>query len=761
MIRGEYDRERIKRMIRPLRSAWSHARAAMLADDPAGPPPTETSTMSRVHRAALVALVIGMSSLLIAAVTIPGAAVIGRLARGLASKLDSGPQGLQGVSFKIAQRSVVFAAGGEVIATLTGEENRMFVPLDRVPELAQQAVIAIEDSHFYEHHGVSVTGLFRAMFANVEAGGVRQGGSTITQQLVKNIIVGNERSLDRKIKEAQYAVALEKEKTKREILELYLNETYFGEGVYGIGTAAEFYFGKSVDKLTLPESALLAGIIRAPSYYGPFVNKQRALDRRNTVLDRMAELDYISRTDLASAKSQPLKFGRHPLPKPLEPYFLEYVKQQILDNPIFGETRGDRIRALFQGGLKIYTTLDLKLQKAASDAVSKVLTNKNDPAAALVSIEPSTGKVEAMVGGSDFDKNKYNLAVQGKRQAGSSFKPFTMVAALENGVAPGYTLDTPSPINITDSTGHVWPVTNYSHHGEGIMNMRKATELSINAFYAQLINKVGPQKVVDVAHTMGITSELKPYLSLALGTFEVSPYEMASAYSTLANGGVHCAPFAISRVEDASGKTLLRNDPDCQQVLDPKIAAQADSILQGVIDRGTGARNAKLGRPACGKTGTTDDYKDAWFTGFTPQFATVVWMGYPKDRTRPLYNIHGYPKVFGGSLPAMIWARYMKFAHQGLPVIPFPAPPPVVMVAVPDVRGKTFDEANAVLDAAGFTARKQIVSSSLAPGLVVGEGPAQGSHVEAGTMITLLVSDGTGTPEPPPGPTDTPTPEPT
>jgi 1A family penicillin-binding protein len=764
MIRGEYDHNKLERFRAPLRRAWGRAKRAMGTDDPGAPPPppSDGSTMGRVHRVVLVMVVIAICAGLIASLTIPAAAIFGRLTHGVASKLEGGPRGLEGVSFKIAQRSVVFAAGGQVIATLAGEENRTYVPLDQVPEIAQNAVLAIEDAHFYEHHGVSMTGLFRAVFANVEAGGVRQGGSTITQQLVKNIIVGNARSIDRKIREAQYAVALEKEKTKREILELYLNETYFGSGVYGIGTAAEYYFGKKIGKITLPEAALLAGIIRAPERFGPFDDRQKALERRNTVLDRMATEKFITRDEAVQAKAQPMKVGRHPLPKPVEPYFLEYVKERILDDPTFGETRQDRARALFQGGLKIYTTLDLKLQKAASDAVSKVLTSKKDPAAAMVSIEAATGKVKAMVGGSDFEKNKYNLAVQGKRQAGSAFKPFTMIAALESGVSPGYTLNTPSPITLTDSSGQVWKTQNYSHRGEGIMNMRRATELSVNAFYAQLILKVGPDKVVEVAHKLGITSELKPYLSLALGTFEVSPYEMSSAYATLANNGIHCAPYGIEKVVDAGGKVLLKNDPQCQQVLDPKIAAQADGILQGVTTRGTGRANGQIGRPTCEKTGTTDDYKDAWFVGFTPQISTVVWMGYPKDRTRPLYNIHGYAKVFGGSLPAMIWNRYMRAAHAGLPILKFPAPPPVVKVVVPDVVGQTQDDAKAALEAAGFTVQAKPTHSSLAPGVVAAEGPSPGTEVEAGAMITLLISDGSlsggpATPEPEPTPSPTPT----
>ncbi|MGH2792872.1 MAG: penicillin-binding protein [Actinomycetota bacterium] len=762
MIRGDYDPDRIRRLKAPLRRAWARARYAMAAEEPGGPPPpVDPSTRGKVHRIGLVGVIIGLSALLIATLTIPGAALIGRLARNVAGRLEGGPTGIEGVSFKIAQRSVIYASGGQVIATLAGEENRMIVPIDQVPAVAQEAVIAIEDSRFYEHNGVDMGGMFRALFTNLEAGGIRQGGSTITQQLVKNVIVGTDKTLDRKIREAQYAIALEREKSKREILELYLNEAYFGEGIYGIGTAAEFYFGKKISKVTLAEAALLAGVIRAPERYGPLADAKSALSRRNLVLDRMAILGYATRVEADAAKAQPIKASAHALPKPVEPYFVEFIKDQILDNPKFGETRAERAAALFQGGLKIHTTLDLKLQRAASKAVSDVLTSPKDPAAALVSIEPSTGKVKAMVGGSDFEKNKYNLAVQGKRQAGSSFKPFTMIAALEAGVPPGFTLDTPSPIELTDAAGQVWKVNNYSHRGEGTMDLRRATELSVNSFYAQLIHKIGPEKVVATAQKLGIRSELRPYLSLALGTFEVSPYEMSSAYSTLANNGVHCVPFAIDRIVDAGGKTVLRNDPQCERVLDEKVAAQADAILAGVVTRGTGRTNGQIGRPAAAKTGPTDDYKDAWYTGFTPNFSTAVWMGYPKDRTRPLYNIHGYREVFGGSLPAMIWSKFMRVAHQGVPVTSFPAPPAAPKAVVPDVTSLPFEDAKTALEAAGFSVRQETVASSYAPGVVAGQDPASGTRVEAGRLITVFVSDGSGGGEPEPEPTVEPDPQPT
>ncbi len=327
MIRGEYDPDRIRRLKDPLRRAWARAREAMAAEEPGGPPPpVDPSAKGKLHRVGLGALVIGMSALLIALLTIPGAALVGRLARNVAGRLEGGPTGIGDVSFKIAQRSVIFASGGQVIATLAGEENRMIVPLDQVPEVAQEAVIAIEDARFYEHNGVDMGGMFRALFTNIESGSIRQGGSTITQQLVKNIIVGAEKSLDRKIREAQYAIALEREKSKREILELYLNEAYFGEGIYGIGTAAEYYFGKKIAKVTLAEAALLAAIIRAPERYGPLSNAKNAVSRRNLVLDRMALLGYATRVEADGAKNEPVKASAHALPKPVEPYFVEFVK---------------------------------------------------------------------------------------------------------------------------------------------------------------------------------------------------------------------------------------------------------------------------------------------------------------------------------------------------------------------------------------------------------------------------------------------------
>ncbi|MGH2830306.1 MAG: penicillin-binding protein, partial [Actinomycetota bacterium] len=653
-------------------------------------------------------------------------------------------------------RSVIVSTNGEPIATLTGEENRRIVPLAQIAPIARNAVLAIEDARFYEHNGIDGSSLLRALFANAKAGRVREGGSTITQQLVKNVLVGSERTIDRKLREAQYAIALEKQlKSKSRILELYLNETYFGDGVYGIETAAEYYFGTPAAKLTTVQAALLAGLIAAPERYNPLTRPRTALARRSTVLRRMAGERFITREEADRLDKAPLGVSKHPLPKPVEPYFVDFIKKQILEDSRLG-TPAERERALFQGGLRIETTLDLRLQKAAREAVDSVLNLPKDPAGALVSVEPTTGMVRAMVGGKDFNTEQYNLAIGNNRQAGSVMKPFVMTAALNEGVSPGLTLDTPSPLFTTDELGRPWRPRNYSGRGEGLMSMRRATELSVNTYFVQLIKLIGPQKAVDMAVKLGITSKLEPYSSLALGTFGVSPYEMSSAYGTLANGGVACRPFTIRRVVAANGKELARNDPSCKRVIDSTVVAQATNLLEGVILRGTGRRNGQIGRPVAGKTGTTDDYTDAWFIGYTRQFATAVWLGFPESTKRGLHNIHGLPDVFGGSLPAQIWNKYMKVAHKDLPVLAFPAPPAAERVPVPDVLGRPRDEALPIIKAAGFTVRTAIVAGTQAPGIVISQNPGPGTIAEKGTLIEIQVSDGTGSTYPSPTPTATP-----
>ncbi|MFN2642301.1 MAG: penicillin-binding protein [Actinomycetota bacterium] len=759
LLRGEYDEAKVERFRRPIREAWRRVRRS------ATPPPGSKDRPDRapfdMYRVVLMGIVIALAAGTLSLVVVPAAAVLGHAVKGVNKRLGTGPSG-QIVLPQIAQRSVVLAKDGSVIATLTGDENRKFVALAEVPPTTQQAVLAIEDARFYEHHGIDTSGILRAIFANATSGGVREGGSTITQQLVKNTIVGTQRSIDRKIKEAQYAIALEHTLPKRRILELYLNEAYFGNGVYGIGTAAEFYFGKPVKQLTLAQSALLAGLISSPERYDPLKHLDLARNRRNLVLGRMSDLGYVSKANTDRARTLDVNARKHALAKPVEPYFVEFIKQQLFNDSRLGETQQERIRAVFEGGLRIETTLDIKLETAAKDAVAKVLNLKNDPSAALASIEPSTGAVRALVGGRDFKVSQFDLAVLGRRQPGSTFKPFALVAALDAGVPTTLTLDTPSPIKIKDAvTGQEYEVNNYDKKGEGYITLRKATENSVNSYYVQLTQRIGADKVVAAAKKLGITSEVKPIMSIALGTQEVSPYEMASAYSTLANQGTHCKPYAIERVVGADGKALLANQPDCERVLDGSVAALATDVLAGVIEHGTG-RPAKLDRPAAGKTGTTEEYSDAWFGGYTPQFATVVWMGFQNGNAHKLRNIHGLPKVFGGSLPAAIWTRYMKAAHEGLPIVKFPKPPPEIKTDVPSVVGKTKEEATKLLSDAGFTVKDEIVKANLSAGTVIGQTPAAGANVPAGVLVTIQVSDGTGgaPPQPPPRPAPSPSPRP-
>ena len=712
------------------------------------------------HRAVLLMMVAAVTALLVGIAAMPGVAIFGKTVGGVADRFDVEVGDIELPA--VAQRSVVVSREGKTLATLSGEENRVVVDVDEVPKQTQHAVLAIEDAGFYEHHGVDLPSLVRALLSNVKAGGLAQGGSTITQQLVKNLIVGTERSLDRKILEAQFAVELERQMSKKRILELYLNEAYFGRGVYGIGTAAEYYFGKRVRKLTLAESALLAGIIKSPENLEPIANPEGAKERRALVLRRMVDEGFVTASEAEAAAASELGAKARPIKGPRTPYFVEYVKSLILSDERYGQTIDQRIQVLFQGGLRIETTLDFKLQDVAQKAARTILDLKDDPDSALVSIDPKTGAVIAMVGGRDFGEEKYNLAVQGRRQPGSTFKPMTMVAALAAGVPPTQPYNAKATIKVTDQAGKPYEVSNYDRRGRGFIDMREATAFSVNTYYIQLIDQIGPEAVVEMSRKLGIETELQPYTSLALGTIEVTPFEMASAYATLAANGRYCEPFAITKVLDATGAIVHRGEPACQQVIDPSIAALATDILREIPERGTGRANGRIGRPVTGKTGTTEELSDAWYAGYTPQFATVVWIGFRGSRT-PLRNIHGLPSVFGGTLPAMIWKEFMLAAHDDLEVEQFPPPPPPRTSTVPKLVGEQVADARALLEEAGLNVRVVTVPSWRSQGRVLSQEPAAETEVAVGTMVTLEVSDGTGpspTPSPSPSPTPSATPSP-
>jgi penicillin-binding protein 1A len=586
----------------------------------------------------------------------------------------------------LAQTSRIFDARGELITPLHAEEDRVVVPLKDIPQVVQDAVIAIEDQRFWQHRGIDVKAILRAAYVNASTGRIEEGGSTITQQYVKQRMLSDEQTFSRKIREAALAWQLEEELTKEQILTRYLNTVYFGQGAYGIQRGAQTFFSKPATELKLSEAALLAGLIAGPVRWDPVERPNAAVARRNLVLARMEELGMIGLAERAHAHGAPLRLAprlgarRYPAP-----WFVDYVKHQILSSPRFGGTYEDRYDFLFKGGLRIYTTIDLRMQRAAEAAVSSILAYPGDPYGALTAVDPRTGFIKAMVGGRDYwaprreDRfSKVNLATGGStgRQAGSSFKPFALIAALENGIPPYRTYPAPSSIVLDEppcgSEDSPWLVRNYEGASYGSsMTMEQGLISSVNVVYAQIIRDVHPERVVDVAHRMGIRSRLRPYCSAVLGANEVNTLEMASAFGTLATLGRRVPPTAIMRIEDASGDVLYEAKPKARQVLNPAVADTAVQILRKVILYGTGT-GANIGRPAAGKTGTAQEWRDAWFAGFVPQLTAAVWVGFPQGQISMTGTRIG--NVTGGSFPAQIWHAFMSQVTQRMPVKEFKEP---------------------------------------------------------------------------------------
>ena len=594
----------------------------------------------------------------------------------------SGPQ--------LAQTSYLYDSRGTLITSLHAEEDRHVVPLSRIPESVQDAAVAIEDQRFWTHRGIDLKAVMRATYVNLATGGIEEGGSTITQQYVRNAFssVGRERSIGRKLREASLALQLEKEQPKEWILEQYLNTVYFGEGAYGIQRAARTFFSTPAPELTLPQSALLAGLIAGPERWDPLERPAQATQRRNLVLLRMRRLGMISAEELEDARSSSLDLRpRIETDRYAAPYFVDYVKHIILTDERFGDTYTQRYNLLFKGGLRIHTTVDLRTQEAAERAVNGILSQPGDPYGALTAIDPRTGAIRAMVGGRDYFApqkddpfSKLNLATGGStgRQAGSSFKPFALVAALENGILPSKTYPAPGSIVLDDppcgTPTDPWNVENYegSSFG-GSLSVEEATVASVNVVYAQIIRDVHPERVVEVAHRMGIRSQLRPFCSAVLGSNEVNTLEMSSAFGTLATNGVRHPPFAISRIEDATGEVIYEGETRGRQVIDPEDAWTATNILRQVITDGTGVA-ANIGRPAAGKTGTAQQWRDAWFVGFVPQLTAGVWVGFPQGQISMVAPRVRIGHVTGGSFPAQIWHAFMAAMKDRLPARDFLPP---------------------------------------------------------------------------------------
>jgi len=560
-----------------------------------------------------------------------------------------------------AQSVQVFDDYGHLIGRIHSDADRVSISLRDMPLDLQHAVIATEDRTFYSNPGISVGGIARAAFADIFGHG-HQGGSTITQQYVKNAFVGNQSSLLRKAREAIIALKLAHSRTKNQILELYLNTIYFGRGAYGVEAASEAYFGHAAKQLTLAESALLAGIIRAPEFYDPAHDLDAATNRRNTVLGLMVRSGYITQPQADSARKVMVSAKRRAIGG-IAPHYFEEI-QRILEQTL-GPQR------LYRGGVRVYVTLDRDMQNAANDAVHQVYDRKSDPDAALVAIDPHTGAVRAMVGSRDYSTRQLNLATQAFRQPGSSFKPATLATYVGNGGSIEDKFKAPATITVNIPGNPPYTLSNYDHADHGTLTVEQATWLSVNTVYAQMIAKADPARVVQEAHMLGIDSKLAAVPSLALGTSEVSPLELTDMYATFASRGVRHVPYYIERVTDSKGNVLFSQKPDGRPAIDQNLADTVNAVLQGVIKDGTG-RSAQLGRPAAGKTGTTELHRDAWFAGYTPELTAVVWNGYANSN-KAMDNVRGIA-VVGGSFPARMWRLFMERALANLPATSFVTP---------------------------------------------------------------------------------------
>ena len=663
---------------------------------------------------------------------------------------------------KEAQTSRIFAGDGSLLAALHAEENRRNLSLDEIPDHVQDAVIAIEDERFWRHNGVDIRALLRAGITNASEGEVVQGGSTITQQYVKNALLDTDRTVERKVQEAALAIQMERSHTKERILELYLNSIYFGNGAYGVDAAAHEYFGKTGTELTLAEGATIAGLIRAPSRYDPYDDPDAARRRRNSVLDNMERLGWATPDEVAWVKATPVELAPE---KPAEErypagHFVEVVKQFILDDPRFGATPAERQALLFTGGLRISTTVDPRLQARAEEAVRATLAPNAGVEGALVAVDPTNGYVRALVGGRDFfgggAQAKFDLATQGGRQAGSAFKPFVLAAALEEGFDLRRQYDAPPRIDLTLPNGQVWQVDNYGGGGAGRVDLLEATIRSYNTVYAQLILDVGVEDALDTARRLGIRSPLSPFHASVLGTNDVTALDMATAYATLAARGVRHDPVFVTKVTRPDGTILFEHRAEPRRAIEAQVADDVTWALQQVVSRGTGTR-AQIGRPAAGKTGTAQEWKDAWFAGYTPNLATAVWVGFPEEQISmapPRTAI----RVTGGSWPAQIWRDFMAPAHDGEPPADFaiplelpPLPSDLVVEEAPttsfltlqDVVGTPVGSARRTLTDAGFVVeRRDVASDGGEPGTVVRQEPRAGAVVRHGATVVLFVANG-------------------
>ncbi|MDJ0537037.1 MAG: penicillin-binding protein 1A [Xenococcaceae cyanobacterium MO_207.B15] len=567
-------------------------------------------------------------------------------------------------SYVPSETSYIYDIKGRLLTSLHGEANRELVRLEQISPELKRAVIAIEDSSFYEHQGINPYSIGRAIRANYEQGAVREGASTLTMQLVKNLFLTRERTVTRKLAEAILAVRVEQVFSKEEILEMYLNNIYWGHNNYGVQTAAETYFNKDASELNLAEAAMMAGLIQAPEQYSPFLNYPATKRRQALVLNRMAAIGWITAEEAEAAKKAPLLVGQ---PTAWRASKLPFITEAVVTEL---EERFGRDRVL-QGGMRVQTTVDLEFQKMAEESVReshRLLKSwglKADQIA-LAAVDPRTHFVKALVGGISHDKSQFNRAIQSRRQPGSAFKPFAYYVAFESGKYTPFSTIDDSPVRYRVPSGYYSP-QNYGGKKDfkGEISLRTALIQSRNIPAVKIGKSVGLDRIIEICKALSIKSPLQPVISLPLGSIGVTPLEMAGAYATFASNGWHSEPTIILQIADSRGNILLENQPNPQQILDPWATANLTTVLKGVIEEGTG-RNAAIGRPAAGKTGTTSSERDVWFVGYVPQLATAVWIG--NDDYRSLGE-----GVTGGTHAAPVWRSFMSKALKDEPVRYFPA----------------------------------------------------------------------------------------
>jgi membrane peptidoglycan carboxypeptidase len=749
-----------------------------------------------------IVVVAAVAGLLVAGLALPVVGATSVAARTTVDSFTSMPADFE--ANPQAQRSVVLDAEGKELAVFF-DEYRVYKPLDQISQTVQDALIAIEDARFYEHGPIDLQGTTRALVTNVSSGSVEQGGSTLTQQYVKNVLLSQaeteeeaaaavETSYARKLRELRLAMAAEEQFTKDQILERYLNIAYFGGGAYGIEAAAQRFYSKPAADLDVNQAATLAGLVQSPSRYDPEQYPERAIARRNNVLSAMVENGVLTRADATAVAEQPLNLSPSPTTNgctvSYAPFFCDYVYRELMDWEALGETVEQRERMLRRGGLLITTTLQPREQKAASDAVRAYVAPGDAAVGAIAVVEPGTGHITAMTHSQNYGSGPgatfvnyvtdFNRGGSGGFQSGSTMKPFVLAAAVKQGIPLNTRINAPATLNHTTAmrvcegvVTDAWPIGNYDGRG-GSYDLRTGTWRSVNTFFALLEERTGICDPVKIAEAGGLTrasgEDLLQIKSFVLGSQEVSPLGMAEAYAMFAARGTHCESIAVTSITKPDGTELAVPSANCAKVIDTGVADAVNQVLQGTIDGPdpgrTGARMT-LGRPAGGKTGTTDNASDIWFLGYTPQRAAAVAITNPlKVESLRGYTLNGvyYGEVCGGCIPGPIWQQAMAAIMEPLPVMQFEDPDPSevagVTATVPDVRGLTGADAVATLQAAGFEAYVAAeVNSSLPRGLTVSTDPGAGANYFSRGTVRVFVSTGF-VPPPPPPPKPEPEPEP-